>query len=464
MLILALVVWLIVLVFVISSVFRVTVPPNEVHIVQWWKTTTAYWKWFESKVYYNRRPWLPVIGCVRVELPISVFDITISNYQAYDVGRVPFGIDVKAFFRISDPILSAERIEDYNQLFAQLHDVLKSSIRSILASSDIEEILWGRAEFSDKFTSAVREQLSKDRWVEVVKNIEFMEIRDWEGSEVISNIQKKKESLILKESRVEIAKNNKDAEIAEIEANQQADIRSQEARQLVWVRTVEAEKIIQLEGEKSQQEVKEQARITKEKEMEVRKVEQVKWANIDREKEVIEADKEAQKVVIKSKGDLDKATNDANAVKIAAEAESNRIKIIGKSEWEAISAKEIASMAGKVELMEKMKENKDYAEFLKSIEAIVAGRDVGVAQAEALKSASIKYLGTDGKINPSWGLSSLLTPGGLANLWLGLEALSETTDMRIIDLYKKIVELPKEEQESIISKIEEEIDQTEVIE
>jgi len=51
--------------------------------------------------------------------------------------------------------------------------------------------------------------------------------------------------------------------------------------------------------------------------------------------------------------------------------------------------------------MEKMKENPNYADFLKAIESILATKEIGVAQAKALESADIKYLGTDNKVNPA---------------------------------------------------------------
>ena len=122
--------------------FRIAVPTNEIHVVQSKNATIAFGKGQQDgSVYFNRPSWFPVVGMTRTILPTTVFDITIEDYQAYDIGRVPFGIDVKAFFRISDYLLASERIDTFDQLIAQLHDVLKSSIRSILSNSDIEEIL-----------------------------------------------------------------------------------------------------------------------------------------------------------------------------------------------------------------------------------------------------------------------------------------------------------------------------------
>jgi flotillin len=104
-----------------------------------------------------------VIGIARIVFPTTVFDITLDDYQAYDVGRVPFSVDIKAFFRVSDASLAAERIDNMTDLIAQLEYVVQGAVRAILASVDIEEILGGRSEFGQRFTDEVREQLKKDR-------------------------------------------------------------------------------------------------------------------------------------------------------------------------------------------------------------------------------------------------------------------------------------------------------------
>lgn len=459
------IVTLLVLYVLISALFRIAVPTNEVHVVQSKNYTIAFGKnQKEGSVYFNRPSWFPIVGITRTALPTTVFDITIEDYQAYDIWRVPFWIDVKAFFRISDSLLASERIDTFDQLIDQLHDVLKSSIRSILSNSDIEEILSWRSEFSMKFTSSVKEQLNKDRWIEVVKNIEFMEIRDWHDSEVISNIQKKKESEILKHSRIAIAENNREASLREIEAQKEVEVKEQEKRQLVWQREIETNNTLAIQDEQSRQQVKEQEKITKEKEMDVLKVNEIKNAEIQKEKEIIESEREARKQIISSEAQKESQKNRAEAelltaqknseaIKSNADAESEKIRKTGNAEAETIKNKEVSLIAGKVELMKEMQENKEYAMYLQAIEQIAAQREVGVAQAKALESADIKYLGTDGTLNASWSLSELVTPSGLGKLWLGLEAFANMTDKKVLDIFGDFLKLPKEKQEKIIKQI-----------
>ncbi|RYZ68984.1 MAG: hypothetical protein EOP91_16385, partial [Lysobacteraceae bacterium] len=69
---------------------RRVVPVNEVHIVQTRKNTVSYGKGFASNTYYEWPSRIPMIGLVRVTLPVSNFSIDLPDYAAYDKERVPF--------------------------------------------------------------------------------------------------------------------------------------------------------------------------------------------------------------------------------------------------------------------------------------------------------------------------------------------------------------------------------------
>src|SRR3990167_9536315 len=90
--------------------FRTVVPTNDVHIVQSVRRTTPYGKGeLAGNVYYQWPSWVPFIGVRNLVLPMSVFDQGLSGYAAYDKDRVPFVVDIIAFFRISDPGVAAQR-------------------------------------------------------------------------------------------------------------------------------------------------------------------------------------------------------------------------------------------------------------------------------------------------------------------------------------------------------------------
>ncbi|VEI44852.1 SPFH domain-containing protein [Actinobacillus equuli] len=181
---------------VIALLFRRVVKTNEVHIVQSGGKTTSYGKdTGNGNVYYAFPSWLPVIGVSTIVLPVSVFSIKIDNYEAYDLERLPFVVDITAFFRVSDSNLAAQRVSDFHDMNIQLVDIIQGSVRSILSSRNLNDILQVRSELGDDFTQAVKEQL-KNWGIEPVKNIELMDIRDSGNSKVISILWKLKNPLL----------------------------------------------------------------------------------------------------------------------------------------------------------------------------------------------------------------------------------------------------------------------------
>jgi flotillin len=423
----------------IAMLFRVVVSTNDVHIVQSAKKTVSYGKdQAAGNTYYKWPAWIPVIGVKTIVLPVSVFDLTLDGYSGYDKGRVPFEIDIMAYFRIDNSAIAAQRVHSFEMMKEQLEGLLQGATRSILAKSDIEEILEERAKFGEMFTEAVREQL-KEWGVINVKNIELMDIRDGEGSKAIENIMAKKKSLIERESRMAVAENNRAAQEAEIVAKRQVALAAQEAEQQVGQRTADKEKAVGIAKEKAQQDIKVEAKITAEKDMEVVRVKSVKQAEIEKDVAVVTADQDKQVVVIKATADKEKvviqATADkeqkvihADADKEAAVkiAEGQKQKTIlaaeGKLEEQTKNAKGLeaeglakgvaeqavlmAPVNAQIALAEKIDKSDGYQEYLLGIRRLEAVQHVGVAQAEALKAAGIKIIANTG--NPVEGVSNVM--------------------------------------------------------
>lgn len=189
---------------VVTLFLRRVVPTNEVHIVQKGKKTVSYGKDKpDGNVYYEYPSWIPFVGLSKTTLPTSNFDITLKNYAAYDQDRLPFLVDVMAFFRISDSNEAAQRVSNFDELHAQLTAIVQGAVRSILASVPLEKIMQDRTIFGEAFTKEVTEQLTN--WgVTTVKNLELMDLCDATGSFVIKNIMEKRKSFIEMESRTEV--------------------------------------------------------------------------------------------------------------------------------------------------------------------------------------------------------------------------------------------------------------------
>ena len=118
---------LIAIMFYVFSLRRI-VPTNVVHIVQRGEKTVSYGVGKVSNVYYEFPKWIPKIGVVVRILPVSNFDIDLSNYSAYDKDRVPFVVDVKAFFHIADTNKAAEKVESFDEMRKQLENVVQGAV------------------------------------------------------------------------------------------------------------------------------------------------------------------------------------------------------------------------------------------------------------------------------------------------------------------------------------------------
>jgi len=404
------------IIIVLAMWFRTVVSTNETHIVQSAKMTTHYGKSTDNgNAYYAWPSWIPVIGIERIEMPMSIFAIDLKDYEAYDNGRLPFVVDVKAFFRVAESIVAAERIESINELERQLHATLQGATRTILADHELEDIMQSRAKFGVRFTEEVDVQLR--HWgVQTVKAIELMDLRDTKGSQVIANIMAKKKSQIEMESKVEVAENEKTARVAEIENIRIADVAEQDAKQIVGIRKADKEKAIGIAIEISEQDIKEQARITAEKDMEIRRVQDVKAAEIAKQVTITKSEEEKQETLITADADLYMKQKAADAKLItdtlAAEGSLNVYKadaegqfLAGEAEAKAKQLSEMAVVTPQLALASEIGENEGYQKYLVEIRVVEKDETIGIEQAKALAASDLKIIANTGGINE--GVESL---------------------------------------------------------
>lgn len=371
------------LLFFVAFLARVVVPTNQVHIVQSRRGSKSYGVLEPSgNVYYGFHSSLPVIGVSVSKFSTAIIDIPLWEYEAYDQGRLPFVIDVRAFFRVSDPRTVTQRVSTMDELKAQLVAIVQGAARTILASHDLEQIMQGRSLFGQQFTEEVQEQL-KNWGIETVKNIELMDIRDANGSLVIHNIMEKKKSLIESQSKKEVAKNKRDADLFTIEAKQQTDLRQIEATQVTNLRQTESHREVAIAQQKVQQNVNQESLLTKEKELALVNLDVVKNAQIVREKELIEADQKKAVQILQAEAALEMKRREAEAISLK-----------GSAEADARKAMELAPVFAQIELAEKIGQNESYQNYLTTLRQIEAQEKVGIEQASALEQAKIKIIVT----------------------------------------------------------------------
>lgn len=406
---------------------RRVVSTNEVHIIQSSRKTVSFGKDQEAgNTYYEWPSWIPLIGIQVIKLPVSVFSLRLRDYEAYDNGRLPFVLDLEAFFRIDNSNIAAQRVAHFQELNGQLTSILQGAARTILASKSIEEIMQGRSEFGVAFTEEVNEQL-KAWGVTTVKNIELMDIRDSRDSQVIQNIMEKKKSEIDRESRVVVAENRKAAENAEIDAQREVEINRQLAEKQVGIKTAEKEKEVGIAIEKSQQEIKEQQKVTTEKAMEIARVEQVKQAEIAKDVNVVRAEEVKQTEIVKAEGEKQKTVLIAEGQLEAEKRNADAILVKGQATAESEKLLQLAPVEAQIVLAKEIGENQNYQQYLITIRQVEAAQMVGVEQAKALEKADIKVIANNGSVTGGINsLGELFTSQGGTNIGALLEGMSQT--------------------------------------
>ena len=324
--------------------WRRIVKPEMVHVVMTANKATSYGKDAKDakdkdkpngNVYYKWPKWIPGLGVEVKELSVANFTIPIDGYDAYDKDRVPFLVDIRTFFRISDTNKAAERISTEKEMQDQIKEIVRGAVRNLLAKAKIAEIMEERSKYGADFTESIKEQL--EEWgVVPVKNIELMDIRDVQQktdpktgvAEIgpIGRIMAMKQAEIEKESRMKVAVANQEAREKEIEAERQVAIKEAEKEEHVGKRNAEKDQTVGIAKEKSKQEIAEEAKVTMEKNLAVEQVNQVTNAEISQKKAIIDAETIKKQTIIQAEQDKEKVIIDTEAKKQQIEINTNAEK------------------------------------------------------------------------------------------------------------------------------------------
>ena len=434
----------------LAMVLRRVVPTNMVHIVQSSTKTTPYGRGKPAgNTYYEFPSWVPVLGVTVTQFPESIFKINLDNYEAYDSARLPFVVDVVSFFKVDNAETAAQRVSNFQELNTQLMAVVQGSVRRILATNTLEQIMESRAELGNQFTNEVRDQI-KEWGVLPVKMIEFMDLRDARDSNVIANIMQKEKSRIEMESRIKVAENNQGAQLKEIDAKRTVEVQRQDAEQQVGLRTAEKDREVGIATEQANQSIMAQSKITAEKQMEVKKVNDVKSAEIAREvaevkaeqdRKVAEVKAEQEKTVkiVSAEAEKEAKQKVADADLYVAVKESESIRLKGVAEADAEKAILMAPVETQIELAKEIGGNQGYQQYLISIKQIDISRDVGVEMAKAMQHADLKVIANAGDIQGGIAkLGDAFTTSGGMNLTGMLSALAQTAEGKaLVDRFTK---------------------------
>lgn len=420
---------LIALAFVLAALWRMVIPPNEVHVIQRRKKTIVYGKGTDTgNVYYKIPSWIPYFGVIYKVMPVSIFKIPLLGYRAYDSKKAPFKVDVTAFYQIdaSDAAQAAQRVSSFTDLYNELEEVLRGAVRKILASNDIEKIMTERSILGDSFLVEVKTHVSA--WGVNVLNIEFMDISDDEGEEmIISAIMKKHSSFIQRKSDEEVAVNEKEAKIVQISAKKEADVEAIVAQEAVEKRDAEKKKQVGIANEHADQNIQLEKKVTAEKEMAVIRVMQVEDKKIEASARIEEAEGIRQAMIKKADGEKESQSLEGQGL-------GRRAAAIGSGEAQAIKDKGLAEAEAKERLADALSRFQEKGLLaLLGERAIEKDEAVGVAISKAYEDAKIKVIQT-GEGKPKDLIDLMTTAGGGAKVGGMLEGLKETLGIDLKDL------------------------------
>ncbi len=471
------VVFFLFLLFIMTQLRKV-VPTNEAHVVQKGKSSVAYGKWFKwGNVYHAWPSWVPVWWISVQKLPLSIFDLQLNDYKAYDSGKVPFQVDITAFFEIRDPETAAQKVYTISELKDQLNETLKWVVRKVLASKDIVDIMESRVEIKKEFYDQVFGAVKS--WGIMLQNVEFMDIRDADGSQVVTNIMMKKRSEIESESQIEVAENqkkaiiekeNKEAEaraaaaaaksradIIASDAEREAELKVIENEKLTQNQEIEKERILAVQKEEAKQKLYEAEKITAEKQLDVKRVEEEKNAEIAKSIELIRADEQKQKVIIDAEADKEQvrlqaeadkeaielsATADKIKVELAAEAKKKEIESIWIAEAKTLDYIGTAKAKNKTQMAEALNTfDKESLDFMKKELDVNLSEIVDLEKAKALWKADVKVIST-GANGWEWvkNFMELFSAKGWTNIGAMVEAAKNTLwEEKVNEFMGKIV-------------------------
>jgi len=169
-------------------------------------------------------------------------------------------------------------------------------------------------------------------------------------------------------------------------------------------------------------------------------VKNVRSAEIDREvavitaaqaKEVaiVQADAAKQVAIVGAEGNKQETVLTAEGKLEAARRNAEGLAVEGAAKGSAETAILMAPVDSQIKLAEKIDSDQGYQNYLRGIRNIEAVQAVGIAQAEALKTAEIKVISNAG--TPAKGLASvmdLFSAGGGTAVASMLEALAQSPE------------------------------------
>jgi flotillin len=377
-----------------------------------------------NTVYYQFPWWMPFIGVIVTRMSLENMEIKIENYQTFAKGNARFTIDASVYCRVNNVLEAAQRFpgKTMTDFKTGIQEIIIAAIRKTTANFAVEDVIAKRSEIADHVLSDIKDDML--RWGVEIINVSIVDFKDSDHTSVIHDISAKKEAEINSLSRQEIATRKRQAEISEVEAYQAAQTRKIEVEESVGKREEEKNQVVSTEKKRAV-----------EKAMDVERASKVMFAEIEADAKVRTADGEKRMAIELAEGEKQKLelTGRGEGAKIEAmgSAEAEIIRKKGTSEADVLRAKKFAEAEGLDKYADAQRKQQEYATAIRTIEK---DERIGLALAEALANATIKYYGS-GKPED---FMDLFTPKGGLSTAGSFSTLMDIVKESDPDLYSRL--------------------------
>lgn len=336
-----------------------------------------------------------------IRLPLTNIPISIPDVKLNDTNMAKFQCDVICFVNIDNPVIAGERTQltatsegytGHESIEQDFRTIIESIMRTVATKQTILDMYMNRATLDEAVTKEVSTVFPK--WGLRLVDLEIKDLKDIQGSTIISDIERKIAAQINADARVKVATETKRAEISEAENKKEAEMVKAKNEEEWRQRQIQKDQAISIaEQEKN--------KMTATKQQEANKTQ----VEANRTLLVGNAEIEQQATIKRAEGVKQKTS-------LEAEGEANKTQAIGNAEANIIRLKKVAEAEGTEKLALAQQKYNDAAT---NIEVIRANRDVALKMAEAQGKAY-----EHATINMVVGSTQELLNGGLlGNIKLG---------------------------------------------
>jgi len=365
------------------------IPPNEAHI-RILKNKKDIFSHRGGKSAYWYIPFITRVN----RLPLCNLTIPVDNIKLNDKNMAKFVCDIVCFVNIKDMELASERLLlsdaekqmgfDFVKLSEDFRSIMESIGRTVVTKQSILDIYMNRQALSIAITHEIEGVFPK--WGIELVNLELKHIKDFEGSTIIQDIERKVAAEIKRDAEIKIAETTKETELAKAINEEISRKRQIEKDQTIGI--AEQQKNLEIQTRKVEANLQEVEALRK---LEVGKAEI--------EKQKVQQQSEAQKI---------KFT-------VEAEGQAKQIISVGQAEADVIRIKKEAEAAGTLKIAEALKQFNAIAVNVKMIDV---QKEVLIEKFRALasiaKEADIKWIMSGENAKDFFGIN--LDAVGGANL------------------------------------------------